>query len=98
MSQDKSPREWLYNAEFWVPENYMYKSGSDCLEVHPDAGPACGVVSTTAYDLLAEENKILKEAIDQAIHQAFEDDPCITEEYYNSHILVKALKRVEELK
>lgn len=40
---------WLYGAEYWVPENYLFKSGSDCLDAFPDAGPACGIVSTTRY-------------------------------------------------
>lgn len=49
------PREWLYGAEFWVPENHMFKCGSECLEAFPNAGPACGIVSTSAYQKLEQE-------------------------------------------
>lgn len=45
---------WLYGAEHWAPEDHMFKSGSDCLEAFPEAGPACGVVSTTTYQAAIE--------------------------------------------
>lgn len=60
MTDSKREANWLYGAEYWVPENHMFKSGSDCLEAFPDAGPACGIVSTTSYDSLLKENQELR--------------------------------------
>jgi hypothetical protein len=57
------PREWLYGAEFWVPEDHMFKSGSECLETCPSNGPACGVVSTTAFEAMRRERDALNETI-----------------------------------
>ncbi len=45
---------WLYDAEYWVPENHMFKTGHECLEAVPEGGAACGVVSTTTHKKLVE--------------------------------------------
>jgi hypothetical protein len=45
----------LYGAEFWVPEKHMFKHAPDCLEAFPDAGAACGIVSTAAYESVVRE-------------------------------------------
>ncbi len=45
------------NYPKWVPEDYIYDSASECLEKHPDAGPACAFMAPAAYDALAEKLK-----------------------------------------
>lgn len=42
-------KEFEYDSEFYVPEEHIFKNGGDCLDKFPDAGPACGVVSSGTY-------------------------------------------------
>lgn len=49
------PREWLYGAEFWVPEDHCFKSAPDCLNAFSEAGPACGFVGIEAYRQVLKE-------------------------------------------
>lgn len=68
-----NPKEWLYGAEFWVPENHMFKSAPECLEAFPDAGPACGFVSTKAYDELMAEACKLRKALSSPLEDVHVD-------------------------
>ncbi len=64
-SDKPSAREWLYGAEYWVPEEHMFKTGNECLEAFPDSGPACGVVSTTAYGQLSAKLEVAERERDK---------------------------------
>lgn len=59
-SEQKKSMEWDFGAEYWVPEDLMFKTAPECLEAFPEAGPACGVVSTSAYQELEQELEGLK--------------------------------------
>ena len=55
----QAPKFGLYGAEYWVPENHMFKTGIECLEAFPNAGPACGIISTEACRHLQAQLKDL---------------------------------------
>ena len=50
----------LYGAEYWVPEDHCFRTGSECLEAFPEAGPAVGVVGTDKHE---RARNLLKEAM-----------------------------------
>lgn len=55
------------NEYYWVPEEMLFHSDGECLDAHPDLGPASLVANHVNYDTLKKRLEEAKSAFQEVL-------------------------------